>query len=169
MPIQWFKHTCSYKKSPSDFRLALRSTGNGRLQQMQLINVRLSKIYSTIPSSIMFPELWSSIILLWTDQLYSPKITPACDAGKYASVIAYFAICILILVRIVVHTCILAKNGHQIQNQHLQFAQDQSNYPSVAYTLAEIKFKSFETLCMHNYLTDFRETKRHNDRLSSLY
>ena len=32
-----------------------------------------------------------------------------------------------------VHTCILAKNSHQIRNQHLRFAQDRSNDPSVAY------------------------------------
>ena len=104
----------------------------------------LSKIYSPRHSFIMFPELWSSliaIILLWADRLCSPKIIPACDTGKYASVIACFAISIPVLARIVVHTCILAKNSHQIRNQHLRFAQDRSNDPSVAYALAEIKFR----------------------------
>jgi hypothetical protein len=38
-----------------------------------------------------------------------------------------FALCVLVLARIVIYSCILAKHGHQIQNQHLRFAQDRSN------------------------------------------
>ena len=75
------------------------------------------------------------------DRLCSPKITPACDTGKYALDIAYFAISILVLARVVVHTYVLAKNSREIRNQHLRFAQDRSNNPSVAYTLAEIKLR----------------------------
>ena len=79
---------------------------------------------------------------------------PACDTGKYA----LFATSILVLARIVVHTCILAEKSHQIRNQHLRFAQDQSNNPSVrvAYALAEIKFRwSYYGRCRKRFLKEF--------------
>ena len=61
----------------------------------------------------------------------------SCNGGKNAAPRTPFAAYCAISVRIMIHTYILVKNSHRIQNQHLQFTLELSNDSQVTRTFAE--------------------------------